>query len=188
VITIRRDTTATAEQPKIVRWMTAFNGFGFDKWSATAHAFVVHRISQSFVMDLWQTRHGYEWWEKVGNEKVHRDNFVSASDPEPDKPAGQKAKMYYVIPIYSAEIGGRRELMIGGDNPTGALKAFFGEIDDKKSVLATLIAAEKCDASIVPDVQVSYTTGSDRAAMPVFVVGDWLERPDEWGKIGVRFA
>lgn len=141
------------------------------------HGFCDVGLLEAVAIDVWQAQHGWEWWE----DKVRYTDTASVSLSCPQQPTGQsKAKPFYTIPVYSSEIGGRRDLIIKGKSCTDALSAFFTEIED------VMKEAQENNIFIIPVVKFTSKETIDFGVAPVFNIKNWMARPVGFSPVIVK--
>jgi hypothetical protein len=162
----------TEKAGNIVQWTEAAGSFTFSKneqgvWRAVS-------VTQPFAMDVWTAQHGFELWVGDDGRKSREVVLVSVSEPLPAKPDG-KLTCIYSVRVYSAEMGGQRDLVVKHKAPTDAFCDFFDSI-----------VADHPDNATVPIVRVTSKI-SDFGTAPVFDIQTWKPRPAHWVKPTVSF-
>jgi len=165
----------TVAQTKTVRWDESQGAFTTSQRSDGK--FQPVPVTEPFALDIHTAQHGYEQWQDNGDHKRSRVvSLAPVSKALPAKPTG-KATCVYCINVYSAEMGGQRELVINGKAPTEALCDVFDEVHEKVADL---------DELVVPIIEVS-TNATEFGNAPEFRIVDWAQRPDAWAKPTVSF-
>lgn len=161
----------------VIKWDRETSAFVFQTPPRGGGAWINSPVTQPFALDIWRLQHGFDHWV----HGVHLGTVLtSVSDPVPTSPE-PKAKAIFSVPVYSAEFGGRRDLMITDKNTSDALDALLDEIAKKAK------AVQVTGTFDVPVVEVTTTTTADFGTAPVFGVFDWTKRPPAWGQVIVVF-
>jgi hypothetical protein len=165
----------TVAQTKTVRWDESQGAFTTSQ--RIDGKFQPVPLTESFALDIHTAQHGYEQWQENGGDKRTRAvTLAPVSRALPAKPTG-KSTCIYCMSAYSAEMGGQRELIINGKEPTEAICDLFDEVHE---LLADL------DELVVPIIEVS-ANATEFGNAPVFRIVDWAQRPDAWIKPSVSF-
>jgi hypothetical protein len=150
------------------------------KWDADAACFVTSQrvgndfkqtpVTQPFALDCWRAQHGYEQWLGDDGARTRHTALAPVSSPLPAKPDG-KATAIYSIPVYSAELGGERELIIRGEAVVAALSDLFDVIEQTIANIAD---------KRVPVVSVETVSTDSFGQAPKFNVDGAMPRPAKW--------
>jgi hypothetical protein len=178
---LNRDHVAVASTNNTAKWDEQQEAIVFSK--RTEHGgWHDAPVTQPFAMDIWTAQHGWEWWPEINGSKTRLTSLGSVSAPCPARPNEPKAKQLYSVPIYSHELGGRRDLVVKGKAATEALCDLFDDI---------AVVAKEAQASgvlIVPVIEATTAATAEFGVAPVFSVSDWTERPPLWGTAIVDFS
>ena len=162
---------ATTSNSRQVRWDEPAGTFAYSAWSRADKAFTSRPVEMPFAVDIWTAQHG---WEQFNGGRSVTMKLIS--DNLPAKPEG-KATAIYSLPVYSAELSGRQELVIKGDAVTQALSDFFDMIKGKLG-----------DPTMVPVVEIESEITDSFGSAPIFHVSGWTKRPDTWSRTIVDFT
>jgi hypothetical protein len=176
---LRRDHVSVATSNNTIKWDDAAGSLAFSK--RVGNTFADAPAKEPVAVDIWTTLVGWEWWAEIGTTKSRQTALVPASTTIPARP-GDKAREIYSIPLYSREIGGRRDFIVKGKNQTEALCDLFDSIDEIAKT------AEAAGDLVVPVIKVGTRETDDFGTAPVFEVLEWVARPNGWPRPVVSFT
>lgn len=125
-----------------------------------------------FGADILSLQHGNERWVESGGKKRPERKLAPMNEPKPKAVEG--AQDIYVMPIHTAELGGRCDLIFDDKVSSEALAALFTE-------LKTWDEYYSLQPLMIPHVTISHTEQTEDGERPVFEVLEWAPRPESWG-------
>jgi hypothetical protein len=176
----RQHVAEATTSAKIVKWDEQAGAFTYSKRVGTE--FKQMPVTEPFAIDIWQTQHGWETWVESNGSRSRQVVLASVNQPVPPKPDG-KPMAIYCVPVGSRELGGRRDLIVKGKEPTAA----FCDLYDTIAAAVAKITAEHGEVVAVPIVEVAVKATDDFGNAPVFDIIEWDNRPQTWGPTIVKF-
>lgn len=177
----------TEAAPGTVTWTEAKGAFTYS--AKIGSDWLQVPVMKPFAMDVWTAQHGYEFWLEVGGKRSRQSYLVSVSkklcdaSEVPGLANDDKVTCIYSVPVYSVELGGRRDLIIKGSTASRAFCDLFDELE----VLNDEAGGFKASHFPVPIIEVD-SEATDFGSAPVFKISDWLAlRPVKWSKPTVSF-
>jgi hypothetical protein len=175
---LNRQHVSTSTTAKTVKWDEQATALVFSR-PVAGGGFADALIIQPFAMDIWQCQIGWEWWAEDTGGKSRHVALAPVNQKAPSKP-DDKAREIYSVPLYSKELGGRRDFIVKGKNATDALCDLFEELEKDAKTF------EQNRTYLLPIIKTT-TKETDFATAPVFNIVDWVERPPSCGVVMVSF-